>query len=163
MSLENIKKSVQILWENKFYLFLAFAIALGTGYLLFLFSSFSMITYMDSLFYIISTIGMSFLIALLFGIDASLIIYKFRLSRKIGLKENSTSILGVVGGSLASGCPICGATILGFLGVSGGLAVLPFNGLGLKALSLGFLLFATYKVSESLHNCKKCKIKRGKK
>lgn len=163
MSLENIKKSMQILLKNKPYLFLAVAVALGSGYLLYLFSSFSMILYMDSIFYIISTIGMSILIALFFGIDIALITYKFNLSKKMGLKENSSSIFGMVGGAIGSGCPICGATVLGFLGVSGGLAILPFNGLGLKALSLGLVLFATYKVSENISNCKKCKIKGGKK
>ncbi|HED05993.1 MAG TPA: hypothetical protein ENI61_04850 [Ignavibacteria bacterium] len=163
MSLENIKKSMQILWKNKPYLFLAVAIALGSGYLLYIFSSTSMILYMDSVFYIVSSLGLSVLISILFGIDLSLIVYKFNFSRKMGLKESSSSIFGVVGGVIGSGCPICGATVLGFLGVSGGLAILPFNGLGLKALSLGLMLFATYKVSENISNCKKCKIKGVKK
>ena len=83
-------------------------------------------------------------------------------SKKIGLKENSSSVLGVVGGALGSGCPVCGATLIGLLGVSGGLAVLPFKGLELKILSLGLLLFSTYKVSEGIFNCKECKIKGGK-
>ncbi len=162
MSLKNTKKSMKILLENKFYLFLAVIIALGSGYLLYLLSNASMLFYMDSPFFIISSLGMSLLISIFFGIDISLIIYKFNISRKIGLKENSQSILGIIGGTLGSGCPICGATLLGLLGVSGGLAVLPFNGLGLKALSLGLVLFATYKVSESIFNCKECKIKRRK-
>ncbi len=163
MSLENIKKSMQILWKNKFYLFLAIFIAFGSGYLLYILSSFSMILYMDSLFYIVFSLGMSVLISILFGIDLSLIVYKFNLSKKMGLEESSSSIIGVVGGAIGSGCPICGATIIALLGVSGGLAVLPFKGLGLKVLSLGLLLFATYKVSESIFNCKECKIKEGKK
>lgn len=163
MNLKNIKKSLQILWNNKPYLFLAVAVALGSGYLLYIFSSISMLMYMNSILYIVSSLGMSILIALLFGINVSLIVYKFNLSKKIGLKEDSSSILGVAGGALGSGCPVCGATLLGFLGVSGGLAILPFKGLELKILSLGLLLFSTYKVSESIFDCKKCKIKRGKK
>jgi len=163
MNLKNIKKSMQILWKNKPYLFLAITIALGSGYLLYIFSSASMILYMDSVFFIISSLGMSALISILFGIDISLIAYKFNLSRKMGLKESSSSIFGVIGGVIGSGCPICGATVLGFLGVSGGLAILPFNGLGLKALSLGLMLFATYKISENISNCKECKVKGVKK
>lgn len=163
MNLKNVKKSLRILWENKPYLFLAVAIALGSGYLLYVFSSVSMILYMDSAGYIISSLGLSVLISIFFGIDVALIVYKFRLSKRIGVKENSSGILGMIGGALGSGCPICGATLLGLLGVSGGLAILPFKGLGLKTLSLGLLFFSTYKVSESIFNCKKCKIKRRKK
>jgi len=163
MKLKNIKKSLKILWENKPYLFLATLIALGSGYLLYIFSSVSMMLYMGSALYIVSSLGLSVLISVLFGIDIALIVYKFNLSKKMGLKENSSSVLGIVGGALGSGCPICGATLLGLLGVSGGLAVLPFKGLGLKALSLALLLFSTYKVSESIFNCKTCKIgKRNK-
>jgi len=163
MSLKNIKKSIEILWKNKFYLFLAIAIAFGSGYLLYIFSSVSMILYMDSALYIIASLGLSILISIFFGIDVALIVYKFKLSKKMGFKESSSSVLGAVGGAIGSGCPICGATIIGLLGVSGGLAALPFNGIGLKVLSLGLVLFATYKVSESIFNCKKCKIKVSKK
>ncbi len=136
---------------------------IGSGYLLYLLSNISMLPYMSSNLFIIFSLGLSVLISFLFGIDVSLIIYKFNLSKKMGLKENSSSILGIIGGTLGSGCPVCGATLIGIVGVSGGLAALPFNGLGLKVLSFGLLLFATYKVSESIFNCKKCKIKGGKK
>jgi len=163
INLNNVKKSMLILWENKPYLFLAVIITIGSGYLLYIISNVSMLFYMDSLFYILSSLGMSILIVVLFGVNLALIIYKFNLSKKIGLKEDSSSIFGIVGGALGSGCPICGVTILGLIGVSGGLAILPFRGLELKILSLGLLLFSTYKVSESIFNCKKCKIKRGRK
>ena len=89
MSLKNIKRSLEILWKNKSYLFLAVLVALSSSYLLYMLSSVSMIMYMSSIFYIIFSLGFSILISILFGIDIALIVYKFNLSKKLGLKEDS--------------------------------------------------------------------------
>ncbi len=57
-----------------------------------------------------------------------------------------TGSLSGVGGSLvgfsAAGCASCGAGVLTLLGLSGGVALLPFNGLGVQAVSIAIMLGA---------------------
>lgn len=57
----------------------------------------------------------------------------------------SGSLTGVAGslvGFSAAGCASCGAGVLTLLGLSGGVALLPFNGLGVQALSIVILIGA---------------------
>lgn len=152
---------MNILLKNKNYLFLAIIVALASGYLLYKFSSMELLLSMNTSGYIFLSLSTSVIIAILFGINVSLITYKFNMSRKLNIKEDSSSVLGLFGGVLASGCPVCGVGLLTLLGVSGGLAVFPFEGLELKVLSIALLLYSTYKVSGSMSNCKECVI--GKK
>ena len=46
---------------------------------------------------------------------------------------------GTLFGIAASACPVCGSTLLSAIGIAGGLAAFPLQGLELKALSFGFL------------------------
>ena len=45
------------------------------------------------------------------------------------------SIVGGIVGAFGAGCPACGAYLFSLLGISGGLAILPFGGLELWAVS----------------------------
>lgn len=57
--------------------------------------------------------------------------------------RTSSSISGTLGGAIGfagAGCASCGAGLLTLLGVSGGVALLPFNGLGVQAASIAILL-----------------------
>lgn len=88
--------------------------------------------------YVILTLGA----IVLFGINVSLLVYRFR---KFGFALRSFSGGGTAsgGGSLfgiaASACPVCGSTLLSAIGIAGGLAAFPLGGLELKALSFGLL------------------------
>ncbi|WP_114579115.1 hypothetical protein [Saliphagus sp. LR7] len=60
--------------------------------------------------------------------------------RTVGL-SSLTDLSGVVPGLLASGCASCGAGLLGFLGFTGGVAALPYNGALLRIGGLVLFLF----------------------
>jgi len=91
-------------------------------------------------FYFWPYVILTFASIILFGVNASLFVYR---SRKFGLpklkKQGATG-----GGSLvaiaASACPVCGSALLAAIGIAGGLAAFPLGGLELKALSVGLLI-----------------------
>lgn len=75
----------------------------------------------------------------LFGFNVSLLVYRWR---KFGLPKLKTEAGGGAGtlfGIAASACPVCGSTLLSAIGIAGGLAAFPLQGLELKALSFGFM------------------------
>lgn len=55
----------------------------------------------------------------------------------LGFRKGTTSnVCSAVTGAVASGCPVCTAPLLGIFGFGGALALLPFQGLELKALAI---------------------------
>ncbi|WP_254525640.1 hypothetical protein [Natrinema caseinilyticum] len=60
---------------------------------------------------------------------------------RVGAGSSLTDLSGVVPGLVASGCASCGAGLLGFLGLAGGVAVLPYDGSLLRVGGLALLLF----------------------
>lgn len=88
--------------------------------------------------YVILTFGA----IVLFGVNISLLVYRFRkfgFARRNFSEGGASSGFGSLFGIAASACPVCGSTILSAIGIAGGLAAFPFQGLELKALSFGFL------------------------
>lgn len=69
----------------------------------------------------------------LFGANVAIVVLLTRARR--GSSTQAGSIVGGFVGAFGAGCPACGAYLLSLLGVSGGLALLPFGGLELWALS----------------------------
>jgi hypothetical protein len=92
--------------------------------------------------YAYSALGLNILVALLLGVNISMIIYRFK-SYATGKKSSMMSGVGIFAAALANGCPGCFAglfpLILSIFGVSATLSVLPFNGLELQTLSAGLL------------------------
>ena len=93
-------------------------------------------TYVKS--YVYPALGLNILVALLLGINVSLLVY--RLKQFATDKKNSMmSGMGIFAAALANGCPGCFAGLFPFIlsifGVSATLSILPFNGLELQALS----------------------------
>ncbi len=66
---------------------------------------------------------------LLFGLNFGLTIILFRAGA--GLKSLGGSLVGGLFGGFGVGCPLCGAFLLSLIGVTAGLAALPFAGLEL--------------------------------
>ena len=64
---------------------------------------------------------------LLFGLNFGLSTFLFRAGA--GVKSLGGSLLGVLAGGFGVGCPLCGAFLLSLVGVTAGLAALPFAGL----------------------------------
>ena len=85
--------------------------------------------------YVILTFGA----IILFGVNISLLVYRWRKFGPPRIKTESGAGLGSLFGIAASACPVCGSTLLSAIGIAGGLAAFPFGGLELKALSFGFL------------------------
>ncbi|MBI2545515.1 MAG: hypothetical protein HYW22_02910 [Candidatus Aenigmarchaeota archaeon] len=96
-------------------------------------------------------------IAVMGGINISMIIFKFLVTRNVdGI--NFTSFGGLVGSTFGAGCPACSTSLLSILGVSGGLSVLPFKGVEITSLGLLVLVISFYFTSRSISECEKCKI-----
>ncbi len=81
--------------------------------------------------------GLTVAYAVLTGIVATNIVSQFRVSGLSGVKGLS----GVSPGFLAAGCASCGVGVLGLLGFSSALAVLPFSG---NLLRIGGVLLLLY-------------------
>ncbi|MBI3274342.1 MAG: hypothetical protein HYZ69_04320 [Candidatus Colwellbacteria bacterium] len=96
--------------------------------------------------YMILTLGS----IVLFGINISLIVYRWRKFGPPKLKTEGGTGLGSIVGIAASACPVCGSTLLSAIGISGGLAAFPLGGLELKALSFGFLVLPIWLVKKDL-------------
>ncbi len=93
-----------------------------------------------------------------FGISAATLVWLWRRSQ-LSKSAGSSNAAGAFIGALGSACPVCGAFLLTFLGVSGGVATMPFQGLELKFVSLGLMvgstIFAARKVSQA-EDCEEC-------
>jgi len=92
---------------------------------------------------ILFTIILSFL----FGINLSLIIFRFKEIKKYN-NESGTGIFTSVLSLFSAGCPVCSFTILSFLipGLSAtfSLAILPFKGLEIQLLGILLLLIGIF-------------------
>ena len=85
--------------------------------------------------YVILTLGA----IVLFGVNISLLVYRWRKFGPPKLKTETGGGVGTLLGIAASACPVCGSTILSAIGIVGGLATFPLQGLELKALSFGLM------------------------
>lgn len=94
----------------------------------------------------------------LFGVNAVLFTHRWRKYGPPKLKWQGGAGLGSLVGIAASACPICGSTILAAVGIAGGLAAFPFQGLELKALSFGFMALPVWLTRRELTkiSCGEC-------
>lgn len=105
--------------------------------------------------YLLSYVLLTFGTIILFGVNASLFVYRWRKFGPPKLKVQGGSGLGALVGVVASTCPVCGSLILSAIGIAGGLAVFPLQGLELKALSFGLMTLPVWLVTRELKtlNC----------
>ncbi|MDP3725591.1 MAG: hypothetical protein Q8R36_00160 [bacterium] len=96
--------------------------------------------------YVILTLGA----IILFGVNISLLVYRWRKFGPPKLKTETGGGAGTLFGIAASACPVCGSTVLAVLGIAGGLSVFPFGGLELKALSVGLLALPIWLTRQDL-------------
>ena len=83
------------------------------------------------------------IIALLTGLNLALVVNRLKIlrsSNKVRFTVGGSSLLGIVG----SGCASCGLSILAFLGLSGAIFYLPFQGLELSVLAIVLLSVSLY-------------------
>ena len=97
----------------------------------------------------VTTVILGSAIAVLTGINTSLIIYRKKMTGSLGFRKGAgSSACSAFTGALASGCPVCTMPLLGVFGLSGALALFPLQGLELKVaaiVALGISLYYTSK------------------
>ena len=99
----------------------------------------------------ITTVTLGTAIAILTGINTSMVICRKQMTGGLGFGKGTTSnICSAVTGAVASGCPICTAPLLGVFGLGGALALLPFQGLELKAIAIVALGISLYYTSKNV-------------
>lgn len=96
--------------------------------------------------YVLLTVGT----LILFGVNVSLLIYRWRKYGLPKLAQSAGGGLGAIVGVLASACPICGSTLLALVGITGGLAVFPLRGLELKGLSFILMVLPIWLTAKEL-------------
>ena len=74
------------------------------------------------------------------------------------VKTNSTALFGGVFTAFTPGCPACTAPLAVILGAIGGLSLFPMQGLELKFISVGVLIFSIYWIVRGLQSKSCCKI-----
>lgn len=96
--------------------------------------------------YVLFTLGT----VVLFGVNASLIVYQWRRLGTPKFGGQAGTGFGALIGLGASACPVCGAVILSAIGVVGGLTAFPFQGLELKAISFGLMALPVWLIARDL-------------
>ena len=109
--------------------------------------------------YILTSIGLTISISTLAGINFAMMAYKMNQIKKMNsVKTNSSAIFGGIFAAFTPGCPACTAPLAVILGAVGGLSLFPMQGLELKFISVGVLIFSIYWITKGLQNKSCCKI-----
>ena len=114
--------------------------------------------------YILTSIGLTIIISTLAGINFAMMAYKMSQMKKMNsvkvdsVKTNSSAIFGGVFAAFTPGCPACTAPLAVILGAVGGLSLFPMQGLELKFISVGVLIFSIYWIARGLQSKSCCKI-----
>ena len=114
--------------------------------------------------YIITSIGLTVGISTLAGINFAMMAYKMNQMKKMNsvksnsVKTNSSAIFGGVFAAFTPGCPACTAPLAVILGAVGGQSLFPMQGLELKFISIGVLIFSIYWIARGLQSKSCCKI-----
>ena len=109
--------------------------------------------------YIITSIILTAVISALAGINFAMMAYKIQRMRMMNsVKSNSSAVLGGAFAAFTPGCPACTAPLAVILGAIGGLSLFPMQGLELKFISVGVLIFSIYWIARGLQSKSCCKI-----
>ena len=92
-----------------------------------------------------------------FGVSVAVLVWLWRRSR-LSKVAGGANTLGAFVGALGAACPVCGAFLLSLLGITGGVAIMPFQGLELNFVSLGLMMGSTVISSRKVKQteCKEC-------
>lgn len=112
---------------------------------------------MNGFLYTFSTFFILAVIALLFGVYVSLLVYKIKMRCKDkkgkGALSNVFGSSGLIAGLFGAGCPMCGAALFALFGAPLALFFMPFKGLEVRVLALILLSISVYMFSRSLIKC----------
>lgn len=94
-------------------------------------------------------------VALVAGVNGAIAVYHFR-EDGLSVREGGGGMVGLIVATLGVGCPTCGtavlAGLLSLVGVTGGLSVLPFDGLSFAVLGLVMLGLSSYWLAEGMRS-----------
>ncbi len=110
--------------------------------------------------YVLSSIGLTLIVAVLGGINIALVAYNIQTQRMKNMKKSSAS--AIFGGALTAftpGCPACTTSLSAVLGIVGGLVIFPLQGLELKLISVAALTFSIWWAMRNINNASCCSMK----
>ncbi len=100
---------------------------------------------MYGLTFTVTTIALGSAIAILAGINTSMIICRKQMTGSLGVKKNAgSSACGAFAGAVASGCPVCTMPLLAVFGLGGAFALFPLQGLEIKIPAVIVLTVSLY-------------------
>jgi len=94
--------------------------------------------------YMTASITLTVIVAVLAGINIALVAYNIKTQRNKNMKNGTSAILGGALTAFTPGCPACTTSLSAVLGIVGGLAIFPLQGLELKIISIGALTFSIW-------------------
>ena len=154
--------AIKMILKQRPYALIAVITSLGLGVMYYFLTMSLLQTHFQaesviSPLYIWSSIGLTVVIAALGGINVALIIYKIKGPKLLSFKKSGGSaVFGSAFAAFTPGCPACTTPLAVILGAVGGLAVFPMQGLELKLISVGALLFSIYWITRGLERPSCC-------
>ena len=148
----------------KRYASIAIVSSIGLGVIYYYLTMAMLPTHFDAIseiapWHIAASIGLTAIISSLGGINFAMIAFRMKRIRMMNsVKSNSTTVLGGVFAAFTPGCPACTAPLAVVLGAVGGLSLFPLQGLELKFISVGVLIFSIYWIARGLQSKSCCKI-----
>jgi len=106
--------------------------------------------------YLVSSIGLPLVVAVLGGINIALVVYTLKTPRMNLQKGGSSAIFGGALAAFTPGCPACTTSLTAVLGIVGGLAIFPLQGLELKFVSIGALSFSIWWAMRNINKASCC-------
>ena len=107
--------------------------------------------------YIGASVTLTAIVAILPGINIALVAYNIKVQRNNNIKKSGMSAF--LGGTLTAftpGCPACTTSLTAVLGVVGGLAIFPLQGIELKFISIIALTFSIWWAMRNINNSSCC-------
>ena len=109
--------------------------------------------------YMTASITLTVIVAVLAGINISLVAFNIKTQRNKNMKNGTSAILGGALTAFTPGCPACTTSLSAVLGIVGGLAIFPLQGLELKLVSIGALTFSIWWAMRNINNATCCIMK----
>ena len=109
--------------------------------------------------YIVASVGLTVVVAILGGINIALVVYNIKTQRMNLQKGGSSAIFGGALAAFTPGCPACTTSLTAVLGIVGGLAIFPLQGLELKFVSIAALSFSIWWAMRNINKANCCSIK----
>ncbi len=109
--------------------------------------------------YMTASITLTVIVAVLAGINIALVAYNIKTQRNKNIKNGTSAILGGALTAFTPGCPACTTSLSAVLGIVGGLAIFPLQGLELKLVSIAALTFSIWWAMRNINNATCCVMK----